>query len=123
MYIYILYIYVYMKLGNNAPLEKSNIFTSACFSSAQSSFIQKFKLDFCENICRAHTTVWGRFITYETQNFLKRKFIISFIYIYIYILYIYNPINCRVFMVIQENLNESCPSIVILEYSIRIFND
>ena len=83
MYIYILHIYVYMKLGNNVPLEKSNIFTSACFSSAQSSFIQKFKMDFCENIWRAHTTVWGKFKTYETQNFLKRKFIISFIYIYI----------------------------------------
>ena len=33
----------------------------------------KFKLDFCNNICRTHT-VWGRSKTQETQNFLNGKF-------------------------------------------------
>ena len=57
-------------------LEKSNIFTSTLFFSAQSSFIQKFKLDFCDNICRVHT-VWWKSKNWEVQNFLRRKSSVS----------------------------------------------
>ena len=45
-------------------------------ASAQRSFIQKFKLNFCGNICRVHT-VWEKYKTYESQNFLKRQFRVS----------------------------------------------
>ena len=33
------------------------MFTSTWFSSVQSSFIQKFKLDFCDNIGRVYTVL------------------------------------------------------------------
>ena len=36
-------------------LVQSNIFTSTWFSSAQSSFITKFLVNFCDKIRRAHT--------------------------------------------------------------------
>ena len=51
-------------------------FSSAYFSSAQKNSIQKFELDFCDNICRTHT-VWVKSKTYEAQKFLKRKFSVS----------------------------------------------
>ena len=38
-------------------LEQNNMFTSTWFSSVQSSFIQKFKLDFCDNIGRVYTVL------------------------------------------------------------------
>ena len=51
-------------------------FTNTLFFSAQSSFIQKFKLDFCDNICRVHT-VWAKSKSWEVQNFPRRKFSVS----------------------------------------------
>ena len=46
------------------------------FSSAQSSFITKFLVNFCDKICRAHT-VLARSKMQEKQNFLKKKFSVS----------------------------------------------
>ena len=68
-------------------LEQSNIFTSAWFSCAQSSFIPKFLVDFCDKIRRAHTVL-------ARSNFLKKKFSVSplaYVYyiIYIYIIFVY----------------------------------
>ena len=54
-------------------LEQAGIFASTRFSSAQSSFIQKLKLDFCDNICR----VGLKSKTWEVPNYLKKKSSVS----------------------------------------------
>ena len=43
------------------------------FSNAQSSFIPKFLVDFCDKIRRAHA-VLAKCKMKEAQNFLKKKF-------------------------------------------------
>ena len=68
------------------------------FSSAQSSFITKFLVNYCDKIRIAHT-VLARSKMWEKQNFLKKKFSVSlerdFIFcfhiciLYIYYIYIY----------------------------------
>ena len=50
-------------------LEQAGIFKSTRFSSAQCSFIQKLKLDFCDNICRVRV----KSKTWEVKNYLKKK--------------------------------------------------
>ena len=52
------------------------IFTSTWLSSAQTSFIQKFQLDFCNKILITHS-VLARSKIQETQNFLKKKCSVS----------------------------------------------
>ena len=48
------------------------MFTSTWFSSAQSSFIPKFLVDFCDKICRTHI-VLVRSKMQEEHNFLTKK--------------------------------------------------
>ena len=50
-------------------LEQSYIFTSTWHSNAQSSFIQKFKLDFWDSICR-HLVFHWRKISYFKFNYI-----------------------------------------------------
>ena len=70
------------------------------FSSAQRSFIRKFKLNFCENIGRAHT-VWARSKKRKFSVSLKKNFIHLYIYIYMYI-YIYIYIYMYIYMYIYN---------------------
>ena len=51
------------------------MFTSACFSSAQSSFIPKFLVDSCDKIRRVHTVLASSKMQ-EAQNVLKKKYIL-----------------------------------------------
>ena len=53
------------------------MFTSAWFSATQNVFIQKFKHHFCNNIRRTYA-VRAMSKTYEAEDFLKRKFSLSF---------------------------------------------
>ena len=63
-------------------------YESTQFSSAQSSFIKKFLMNFCDKVRRTHI-VLARSKMQEKQNFLKKKFSVSLIYIYIYIFTLY----------------------------------
>ena len=54
----------------------TKISTSTWCSSAQSSFIPRFLVDFCKKIRRAHTVLL-RSKMQEAENFLKKKFSIS----------------------------------------------
>ena len=76
------------------------MFTSSWFSSAQGSFIQKFKLDFCGKICRAHT-VWTRSKTQEAQDFVTRKFSSSLKKDFIFQLHLYFPARFAVYFLVS----------------------
>ena len=54
LYILFMYVYIYIHIYIH-----TYIHTDIYIYSAQNSFIQKFKLDFCDNISRTHT-VWAR---------------------------------------------------------------
>ena len=55
---------------------QGNILTGTWFSSAQSSFIQKFQLDFCDGIWEVCAVLAGS-KAWEVQNFLKKKFSVT----------------------------------------------
>ena len=99
------------------------------FSIAQSSFITKFLLNFCDKICRAHT-VLARSKMQEKQNFLKRKVSVSlekdfiiYIYIYIYICIYIFIIYVYIFIYVCIYILYICIYIyVIYIYYLHIYN-
>ena len=66
-------------------LERAGIFTSTRFSSAQSSFIQKLKLDFFDNISRVHTD-WRKNLVFHWRkiSYLKLTYIFQLVFLFIF---------------------------------------